>query len=329
MPKSLLYNPFEEMSFKDDVCFLTGETVEKGGYVTAFPTWLLERYELQNSFIAMLDGSRVRYQDIKVPASFKAIKVVAQLDKETQQAFEIGYEAVVKMPELTIFQWMARVMYGILYQEIKSGVDSARAQNKAFEMSEIMMQKLRNLHWTLQSLIHPIEFKNFTPWSMKCNPVRISRDILNYKDETRKLNFCLNMNGFGIVACLQDNGRVGKYYERDLETIADNILHPVQFEELYGRFIYANYLLKEQDDYIFSKKEDGTVVFELPEQNIEEDDNFAAWDDDLYSQVLANLWQPWGIPQSMVYVFPNSPISYLINEVNYQFIPADAIKLDY
>src|SRR5690554_50532 len=329
--KQAPYNPFEFFTFKNDICFLTGKQLEQGhtSFVPVIPSWLIERYQLENALIVMLGGHRMKYKDMMLPVSIEAKTAIEELDAITREAFEIGYEAVVKLPEITIFQWMTKVLYGVLYQEIAYDIEDHQAKNKVFSMSAIMSQKLKNLHLMLQSLIRPVRFEGFTPWSMKINPVKISKDILNYKDETRKLNFCLNMNGFGIVACLQDNGEVAKFYEEDLEVIGAETLHPVQFEELYGRFIYANYLLRELPDYDFSEDDDGTIVFHLPQVESENLPKMAEWSDDTYAQVLANLWQPWGISQQMVYVFPNSPISYLINEVNHQFIKPEFIKLDY
>lgn len=325
------YNPFESFTFKKDICFLTGKQLEQNhtSYVPVFPSWLIERYQLENALIVMLGGHRMKYKDMKLPVSSKAKKAVEELDAITRVAFETGYEAVIQLPEITVFQWMSKVLYGVLYQEIAYDIEECQANNKEYGMSDIMSQKLKNLHLMLQSLMRPIRFDGFTPWSMKINPVRISKDILNYKDETRKLNFCFNMNGFGIVACLQDNGEVANFYKEDLEVIGDETLHPVQFEELYGRFIYVNYLLRENPDYEFSEDADGTLVFHLPKTIDSKLPKMAEWSDDTYAQVLANLWQPWGISQPMVYVFPNSPISYLINEVNHKFIKPEFIKLDY
>ncbi len=333
MIKPLPYNPFEKMSFSDNICFLTGEELEAGhkSYVQVFPFWLLERYGMEHSVITMLGGFRIKYKDMMLPASKKVAEAINELDAVTQKAFENGYEAVKQLSEQTIFQWMARVMYGVIYQEVKSDAEEYQTEGRQLNMSEVMLQKLKNLHLMLQSLVRPIRFEGFTPWSMKCNPVRISKDILNYKDETRKLNFCLNMNGFGIVACMQDNGFVSDYYKKELQTIGDHTLHPVQFEELYGKFIYVNYLLRESKDYEFTEDPDGTLVFHLPKESDEDAKlpKLAPWSDDTYAQLLANLWQPWGFTQPMVYTFPNSPLSFLINEATHQFINPENINLDY
>ena len=105
-------------------------------------------------------------------------------------------------------------------------------------------------------------------------------------------------------------------------------MHPAQFEEMYGRFIYSNYLLRKLPDYKI-RNENGTTVFELPEIAAGEMKKFSPWQDEIFAQVLANLWKPWGLTMNDIYTFPNSPLSYLINERTYEFIPPDYIGLPF
>lgn len=326
-----LFNPFENLSFQPDICFLTGKKLNgKDKFeVPVFPKWLIDRYHLENASLTMLEWNRMKYVDMLLPASSEVAEAINRLDDLTRKAFEQGYDAVAELPELTIFQWMARVMYGVLYQDFTYSISRRAAKGSSFEVSRLMQHKLKNLLFMLQSLIRPVIFDGFTPWSMKCYRVNISKDILNYKDETHKLNFCLGMNGFGIAACLQDNGEVAKFNEDVIKAVGDATLHPAQFEELYGRFMYTNYLLRELPDYPITEKEDGILVFQLPDHPNKELPKFAPWQDEIYAQVLANMWEPWGIPLKQIYTFPNSPISYLVNEFTHQYIPAEQIKLDY
>lgn len=326
----LLFNPFEPLHFQPDVCFLTGQkfTENQSRYsVPVFPEWLLNRYDLNEQKMEMLGGNYMLYRDMLLPASEETVQAIDRLDAGTQAAFEAGYEAVKALPEITLFQWMARVMYGVLYQDLTQAIREHETQRRQLRPSALMQQKLKNLLFMLQSLIRPMRFEGFTPWSMKVCRVAVSRDILNYKDETKKLNFCLGMNGFGVVACMQDNGEVAKYYSDILGKIQDQPLHPAQFEELYGRFMYANYLLREMPDYNLTEADD-TVIFHLPEAT-ESKPLFARWDDKIFAQVLANMWEPWGLPVDQIHHFPNSPVSLLIHEQTQELIPKESVLLDF
>lgn len=325
-----LFDPFQPINFQPDVCFLTGHSFadNQSRYsVPVFPQWLLKRYGMEEKKMEMLGGNYMLYRDLLLPASEQAVQAIDELDRVTQAAFEEGYEAVKALPERTLFHWMARVLYGVLYHDFTHAIREHEQFRQTLRVSPLMHQKLKNLLFMLQSLVRPMRFEGFTPWSIKICRVHVSKDVLNYKDETKKLNFCLGMNGFGIAACLQDNGEVAKYHEDILEKIGDKVLHPAQFEELYGRFMYTNYLLRESQDYLI-REEGDTVIFQLPEGN-ERKPLFASWDDHIFSQVLANMWEPWGLPVDQIYKFPNSPVSLLIHEQTQELIPKESVLLDF
>lgn len=325
-----LFNPFEQMRFGTNICFLTGNKLsgEEQKTIPVFPTWMVERYNLEEATLAMHSGYRIKYKDMTMPASKDTIKAVHALDELTQRAFESGYEAVKQLPGIVMFQWLARVMYGVMYQEIVFNIQHSKEKGHGFNLSEFMQTRLKNMLFMLQSLVRPVVFEGFEPWTIKCFKVNVSKDILNYKDETKKQNFCLGMNGFGILACLQDNGAIGQYYQQILDQIGDNTLHPAQFEELYGRFMYANYLLRDMPEYELSNDR-GTIIFRLPEDPRPDLPQFAEWQDNIYAQVLTNMLEPWGIPIQQIYRFPDPPVSYLINEMTQELIPAEEINLDY
>lgn len=325
-----LFNPFEPLSFGQDICFLTGQKLDESNkhLVSAFPTWVLERYNLGQKNLVMLDYHQIKYKDLLLPASKEVAEAVNNLDKITQKAFEEGYEAVIKLPELTLFQWMARVMYGVLYQDFTYVISQHKKTGENLEFNSLTHQKVKNLHFMLQSLVRPIVFNGFKPWSMRVYRINISKDIFNYKDETRNLNFCLMMNDFGIASSLQDNESVANYNIDVLNEIGNATLHPAQFEELYARFIYTNYIMRNFDDYTLTQ-EDETIVFTLADDTHKAYPRFSAWVDETFAQVLANFWKPWGITITQIHTPPNSPISYLINEVTREFIKPEEITLPY
>ena len=294
--------------------------------IPVFPEWIMKRYALHEKTMTMLAENVVKYADLKVPCAPDVMEKISLLENEIQIAFEAGYDEIIKIPELHLFQWMAKMMYGVLYNDIVHGIKQHIHKDKSFTLSPLLTKKFANLHLMLQSIITPMSFKKFTPWSINVVRVNYSQDIFNYKDETKNVNFSLGMNGFGIVACLQDNGENIKHHKDLLGKIGSKTLHPIQFEELWSRFLYSNYLLNTSTDYRYDTS--GEVVevevVALPEEN--KLPLFGKWDDKTFSQVLANYWKPWGLTTNDIYSFPNSPISYLVDEYTNEFIEPETIK---
>lgn len=327
-----LYNPFEKLNFEAQTCFLTGEFLESPDeQISVFPQWILDRYSLHDKKFTLMDQiTSFRYADLKIPCSKKVIEnSLNALEKEIENSFAGGYEEVIKVPKERLFQWMAKLVYGVIYNDLIAERKRAFKRKIEFKLSPLLQKRFSILHLMLQSLIVPMEFKGIKPWTIKIFKIKISKDIFNYKDEPTNLNFSLGMNDFGIVACLQDNGAVGESQKEIVNKILDKTLHPVQFEELCGRFIYANYLLKEYAEYNIQAGEEKIIVESLPLSATENKSLSAPWDDDMFAQVLADYWKPWGITKNEIYEFPNSPVSFLENEFTHAFIEPESITLPY
>ena len=324
---SSLYDPFKDFSFPENECFLSGQTVGNDDRISAFPEWIMKRYSLHDKNLTMLAENVVKYSSIRMPCAPSVIEKMNSLEEEIQKAFESGYDAVKELPEIKLFQWMAKLIYGVLYNDIVHGISHLRGKDKTFTLSPLLTKKFSNLHLMLQSMIRPMEFKNFVPWSISVMELNYSKDVFNYKDETKNINFSLGMNGFGIVACLQDNGENKKHHQDLLQKIGTTKLHAIQFEELCARFLYSNYLLNTSTDYSFDTSGDVVIVESLPLPADNDAPLFGKWEDKTFSQVLANYWAPWGFTSQDIYSFPDSPVSYLIDDYTNAFIEPETITL--
>ena len=290
MPISL-FNPFETLHLDAATCFLTGaDLLSADEQIGVFPDWILERFSLREKKMRMMDQvTGIRYDDLKLPASGDVKTAFENLDAEIKKAFDKGYEEVKKIPEERLFLWMARLVYGVVYHDLCLEIERAtkKDKEKEFRLSTLLKERFGKFHLMLQSLMVPIEFKGLKPLTIRIVRLKYSKDTFNYKDEPTNLNFSLGMNDFGIVACLQDNGAVGKNQQDIIDKISDKILHPIQFEELCARFLYANYLIKRRAQHIIQQMDEKVVIESVPVIDTPENPLFARWDDNMFAQVLA------------------------------------------
>jgi hypothetical protein len=327
-----LYNPFLNFNLSSSECFITGKQINTSDeQLSVFPEWIMDRYELRDKTFTMLgDGNIRKYQDLTVPCAADVMgQSIQPLEKEIESAFSKGYDEVIKLPKERIFQWITKLVYGILYNDLKIAIQKENRRGERFELSPYLETRFTNLHLMLQSIATPMKYKGFEPWSIEIVKINYSKDIFNYKDETNKLNFSLGMNDFGIVCCLQDNGVNSLYHKKIMDNIQSAVLHPIQFEELCGRFIYSNYLLKGFPTYKLTNL-DGIIQIEpLPFREQDLHKMYDPWEDEMFAQVLANYWKPWGITMNEIITFPNSPISYLVDEYTSELITPSSIKLPF
>ncbi|MFT7236231.1 MAG: hypothetical protein ACI93L_000298 [Cyclobacteriaceae bacterium] len=326
-----LYNPFQKNDFSPQICFLTGENLQsEEEQIFVFPEWIMDRYSLRDKTFKMLEGGNVKYKDMKIPCSKSVSEhAIKPLDEEIEKAFTAGYEAVKKVPEERLFLWMAKLIYGVLYHDISIEQRKATIAGKEFVLSLFLQERFGKLHSMLQSLVSPIEFKGTKFWSIEVFKIKISKDVFNYKDETTNLNVSLGMNDFGIVACMQDNGAVSANQQNMIDKFSNKTLHPIQFEEFCARFIYANYLLNRNAEYTLRSNEEKVIIESAPLTSKSNKSLFDPWDEDMFAQVLAVYWKPWGITKEEIIRLGNSPISYLENNDTYVIVEPDSITLEY
>ncbi len=104
----------------------------------------------------------------------------------------------------------------------------------------------------------------------------------------------------------------------------DATLHAIQFEELCARFIYSNYLLRQHHGFTTIYENGCFIMRPVDEIPISE---FAPWEDKMFASVLEDYFKPWGLEPKDIYTFPDSPISFLINENSNEFIVPEEISL--
>lgn len=323
-----LFKPFERLNFSKQNCFISGEKLQHSEEeIHVFPLWLLHEYELHNKPFKLLDESMSTYSHMKLPCSLSINKEVLEpLEEEIKSAFLLGYDSVQKLSDLKLFQWIGKMLYGILFNEIRIGIMQQKAKGEEFIFSQSLVHKFGNLHLMLQSLTKPMEFEGNHPWTIKVFKIESKQDLFNYRDEINTLTYSLAMKDFGIIACLQDNGTNGIYHKEILAKVQKHALHPAQFEEVCARFFYSNYLFNRLPEYTIMPTNEAIYIEAMPLMGMSSKPLFDAWQNKTYAQVLENFWKPWGILLFEILKDPENPMTHLLDESGL-FIPAEKVDL--
>ena len=321
-----LYNPFRDFSFNDSTCFLSGAKSGKLEKATVFPQWILDEFQLADKPFKLLDESIITYQDIQVPCSPDILEAIQQLDTEIQQAFTSGFAAVEQLDDERLFLWIAKMVYGIIYHEIRVGLRQQALSGEPMNFSQSLVHKLGNLHLMLQALIRLVVFDEPKPWSIQKFPISPAEKQFSYRDEVNTLIFSLRMNDFGLICCLQDMGVNQRYHKTILDTIGKQTLHPIQFEEICARFFYSAYLLNRLPEFTVLPTSEAVFIEPMPLQGMSGKPIFDTWDVKTYGQVLENFWKPWGYLLFEIIKNPDKPMSFLTDETG-AFIPAEQVIL--
>ncbi|MGY4538814.1 hypothetical protein ACVW0P_003237 [Mucilaginibacter sp. UYNi724] len=310
-----IYAPFERFNFSNRNCFLTGAALQsEEEKIQVFPQWLMSLYNLEDQPFKLLDESIATYKDLKIPCSAAVNEeYLDPLELEVAAAFANGYEGVKALDELKLFQWTSKLLYGIIFNEIQSGIKMMHAQGEEFSVSQAIIHKFSHLHLMLQSLNLPIIFEEFKPYSLFLFKVDNKPEEFGYRDEINTQTFALRIKDFGLVICLQDNAANFGYHHKIYSQIKDDLLHPIQFDEFSGRVFYSNYLFNRLPEYNILPVGEDIYIEDMPLRGISSKPLFDEWTNKTYGQVLENFWKNWGFLLLEIIKNPNEPMSFLFD----------------
>lgn len=322
------FNPFQDLIFDEHFCFLSGVlTTEK---MTVFPNWLMDHFKFGDEKIEMMDKTKSYiYSDLKLPCSPEVKEAFDALDTKIKAAYKNGFEGMASLDQELLFQWTGRMVYGLLYYEMLYERDRLLKMGEEFGLSEHLKERFGRFHLMLQSIIEPISFVGKKPWSIVVFHLKYSADIFSYRDDAINLMFSFGVNGFGFIACLQDNGIIGEKQKELLDKMEGQVLHPIQFEELYARFHYSDYILQYKPEYKIENNDNGITIESLPIEKKGSKPIFGFWDQDIFAQLLANYWSVYGIEREDILKFQKPPLSFLENPYSKDFIKPETIDLPF
>lgn len=324
--QSKIYQPFDKMQFDDAHCFLSGEEIDTKNKLSIFADWLSETYHLKDMPFKMLDESMKSYSDIKVPCSKETANHLIKLEEKIQKAFETGYDEVVRLEDDTIFLWVAKTVYGVIFNEIQSAIKQQNNFAEGFNMSQGLIHKFSMMQTMLQKVNQSIVFESFKPYSLFITKVTNVENEFAYRDEINTLTFSLRMKDFGILINLQDNGANKLYHEEVWEKINGKTLHPIQFEELCAKVFYSAYLFNRLPEYHIIPTDEQIFIEAMPLRGMNNKPIFDEWQFRTYGQVVENFWKRWGFLLLEIIKKPEQPMSFLF-DINGDFVLAEEVEL--
>lgn len=310
-----LYNPFQNFDFLYKTCFLSGKTFNSEVVqVPLIPNWLLEQAGLTGEEqIQFLDESIRSYNTLVIPVNTEVnTEFLNPLEAKIETAFAKGYAGISALPELDLFNWIGKFLYGFVYIEMHSALRKEMTAD-GLNMSQSLMMKFANLNFMMQNLYTSLAFEDFTPWSITIVKLENEETPFSFRDEINTLTFSLKMKDFGIIACLQDNGTNKRYHQDIVNEVAGKTLSAEQFEELSARFYYSAYLFNRLPEYTYMPVEGITYIEAMPLRGNMTKPLFDVWQHKIYAQVLENFWKPWGYVVFEIIKNPEQPMSFFEN----------------
>lgn len=199
----------------NEICFLCKKKAE----VTeehVFPQWLQEKYNIRNSFIVLKNGTKFRYNRLKIPCCGKCNnEILSQIENKISKLVKgINIAGLLENKDDT-FIWLYKIMYGINYKEmfLKKNIKD-KSSEEIISNDSIFERESYNMFLDFARGI--VKFDGFSPYSLFVFELKdVPENTFHYVSEPYKMFVSIILGSVGIIASFQDDG----YIQTDIEKI--------------------------------------------------------------------------------------------------------------
>jgi hypothetical protein len=260
--------------------------------------------------LTLLNGTSIPYRQLKIPCCTVCNNErLAELEGRIERTTAIGYEAVMALPPLDIFRWLAKIYLGIQYKELFLKSDRVDANSEAILNKEFLKQyAILHLWLQLSSCTNQSEFSPGSIWVFRA---QVPEDISNQFDLVDDITngvIAMRLGGFVFIADFLENGAHKGITEDRYSKLEAIPLHPMQFRELAAIMIYEARLLGQESHVSFFQTEQKLAVSIEWRSTIEGDAVMHPWVKADYARILANYM---GIPFEEAFFPPDLVVSWL------------------
>jgi hypothetical protein len=289
------------------------------------PKWLQDWLKLWNEELWLINSTPLRYRQATIPCCQNCnSQPLAALEKEIQTAFKAGVAGVRALPEERLFQWCGKIFYGLFVREFNLVADR-KDPSAGTIVSKEFLTELATFHFFMQSIVRPIVFDGFRPYSIfvvETLTFNESCENFDYYDALflnpsggRRLSLCLAIRAgsVGVICAFQDNGAQKQELQSEIDKFEGIPLHPFQFIELACLSICKASLLSYVPRYsaVQSANGEGAVVhWHDPKVDFFWND----WDHESFAKLFSKFLSQAGfaIAHDQIYT-PSGRVSFLFN----------------
>lgn len=296
-----------------DVCFLCGVTLGGSNRTRehVFPRWLLERFNLWDQELNLLNGTSIHYRQLTIPACRTCNAThLARLEQAVADASDRGVEAVETLDRHLIFNRLAKILYGILYKERFLAIDRQTRSPETI-VTDDLLEEFQMHHFFLQSCRRAMSFDGFHPASIFIFKTQFhaeSEGNFDFLDSPQTLTIGIRMGDVGVIAVLQDGGAQEHFFGDFYSQFKERALAEYEFRELFALVQYRATTFDRTPKYMVMTDANPVQVIQLPLQGFTTKPIFRDATLADYAQVLAYYLNA---PVEAVFNPPDEVLSWL------------------
>lgn len=313
-----LAEALQQHRFNEGVCFLCGTELHGHSHnEDVFPKWLQRRFNTANKKLTLLNGSTIPYRLLKVPCCKRCNNEdLSRVENKVKRAVDLGISGVRKLDRLTLFLWVAKLFFGILYKELQLPLDRAKGDGERIVEH---LQGFELLHYFIQALRVPMTFHSAdsvpfpgTLFLFKIQKLE-NRDMqFDFRDDVLHRTVFIRMGDIGILVAFDAGAQAIGARDAYRRPMRCN-LHPIQFEELGAHLFYDAQRFNRSPAVITASGGPNSRAFVMvgPIGGLRDTPVFNASDPAEYAKMLSFFT---GVDYKILHPSPKQIMTFLYNE---------------
>lgn len=300
--------PFDRTPFDHKHCMLCGceltESMATREHV--FPGWLQSQFALWDEKLTLLNGTTLSYRQLTVPCCQSCNGgPLSQLENEIRQAVTGGYLQLAQVSKLRIFQWAAKLLFGILFKEISLALDRSTPDSPPI-VPPAFLDNFTTLHDLMQSVRVPTRFEGGPIYSVIVAPIHdlSGWHAFDFADSVDDQVVALRLGTVGIIASLADAGLAEAHWSSVLEAFDGHPLHPIQFDEMVAHVVATKQRMTRSVKFIMSANvetgEDLTFI-RMPLMGMSAVPVLRPFDEEALRPIFRHFLQRWGATTEQIW----------------------------
>ncbi len=296
-----IWNKILHSKKADTYCFLCGVelTSSNKSIEHVIPKWLQRKYDLWNQHIVLINGTSIPYKNLTIPCCKDCNNhYLKQIESKVHKAALSGFVEVKKLDQLTLFQWIGKIFYGLMYKELFLKYNQQVTDSDAILSPEIL-DDYQTHYIFLQSCRQLVDFNEFSPFTILVVNLQSSKEQIKNWDFTDNLQcmcIAIRMGDTGIIGMLQDSQQL-RDFSKMYPQFFQHPLHPIQFRELIALVFYWNSLINRTPKYIIGDENGVLKIHQLPLGGLSNRPIFDKFNYKDYGHFLSHLT---GLPEEQV-----------------------------
>jgi hypothetical protein len=288
-----VYSPARDRSFSENHCFLCGDVLTTLNRTNehVFPRWLLEEFDLWDQMLTLINQTPIPYRKLVIPCCKTCNGLVLKpIEDRVLAAYRGGHQALVALDRTTLFLWLGKIFYGLLFREMFLPADRTDLSRGPIASTDFVAGYATH-HLLLQAARGFVDWTEFPAsiFAFECQESKDRRRNFDFGDNAPTLSIGIRMGHTGFFARLQDFGALQNSFPRKFDQAAHIALHPIQFHEVLAIGIYAGTLFNRTPKLLITEREGKLEVMAMPLAGFAGGSLFDDWDLEHYAYLLAHI----------------------------------------